>query len=122
MISSAWTARSANASSWPSSAWWPPKTVGDVRALTGVPGEFRLRVGDWRVRYELDTEAEQLLVLRVHDQHITGLLLREALHLLTQLLARRHTPKATPAAKPRQSRAATVSRRRPSARTQTGRV
>lgn len=40
-------------------------TVGDVRALTGVPGEFRLRVGDWRVRYELDTEHEQLLVLRV---------------------------------------------------------
>jgi mRNA interferase RelE/StbE len=41
------------------------ETVGDVRALTGVPGEFRLRVGDWRVRYALDTEAEQLLVLRV---------------------------------------------------------
>ncbi len=41
------------------------QTVGDVRALTGVPGEFRLRVGDWRVRYELETEAEQLLVLRV---------------------------------------------------------
>jgi mRNA interferase RelE/StbE len=41
------------------------ETVGDVRALTGVPGGFRLRVGDWRVRYTLDTEAEQLVVLRV---------------------------------------------------------
>lgn len=40
-------------------------TVADIRALTGAPGEFRLRVGDWRVRYELDTEHEQLLVLRV---------------------------------------------------------
>lgn len=41
------------------------ETVGDIRALTGAPGEFRLRVGDWRVRYELDTEHEKLLVLRV---------------------------------------------------------
>jgi len=39
--------------------------AGDVRALTGSSGEFRLRVGDWRVRYELDVEAEQLIVLRV---------------------------------------------------------
>jgi len=42
-----------------------PVPTGDVRALTGSPGEFRLRVGDWRVRYELDTEAELLVVLRV---------------------------------------------------------
>ena len=42
-----------------------PETVGDIRALTGTPGEFRLRVGDWRVRYELDTEHEKLFVLRV---------------------------------------------------------
>lgn len=42
-----------------------PVPTGDVRALTGSPGEFRLRVGDWRVRYELDLEAEQLQVLRV---------------------------------------------------------
>ncbi len=41
------------------------QTVGDVRALTGVPGEFRLRVSDWRVRYELDTDAEVLTVARV---------------------------------------------------------
>lgn len=39
--------------------------AGDVRSLTGSPGEFRLRVGDWRVRYELDTKAERLIVLRV---------------------------------------------------------
>jgi mRNA interferase RelE/StbE len=39
--------------------------TGDVRALTGSPGEFRLRVGDWRVRCELDIEAELLIVLRV---------------------------------------------------------
>jgi len=42
-----------------------PVPAGDVRALTGSPGEFRLRVGDWRVRYELDVQAEQLIVLRV---------------------------------------------------------
>jgi len=42
-----------------------PVPAGDVRALTGSPGEFRLRVGDWRVRYELDLEAELLIVLRV---------------------------------------------------------
>jgi len=37
----------------------------NVRALTGSPSEFRLRVGDWRVRHELDVEVEQLIVLRV---------------------------------------------------------
>jgi mRNA interferase RelE/StbE len=42
-----------------------PVPTGDVRALSGSSGEFRLRVGDWRVRYELDTEAELLIVLRV---------------------------------------------------------
>lgn len=33
--------------------------------MTGQPGEFRLRVGDWRVRYELVADLEQLRVLRV---------------------------------------------------------
>lgn len=28
--------------------------AGDVRPLTGLPGAWRLRVGEWRVRYRLD--------------------------------------------------------------------
>lgn len=27
--------------------------AGDVKSLTGRPGEYRLRVGDWRVLFEL---------------------------------------------------------------------
>ncbi len=38
---------------------------GDVKALSGRPGQFRLRVSDWRVLYRLDVEARQLVVLRV---------------------------------------------------------
>jgi mRNA interferase RelE/StbE len=39
--------------------------AGDVRPLTGVPGELRLRVGDWRVRFTRDREGRTLTVLRV---------------------------------------------------------
>ena len=39
---------------------------GDVTKLTDVnPPEYRLRVGDWRVRYGLDPTARILTVLRV---------------------------------------------------------
>lgn len=39
---------------------------GDVTKLTDVnPPEYRLRVGDWRVRYSLDPAARVLTVLRV---------------------------------------------------------
>jgi mRNA interferase RelE/StbE len=39
---------------------------GDVLRLTDVePPEWRLRVGDWRVRFRLDFEARILYVLRV---------------------------------------------------------
>ncbi len=39
---------------------------GDVSKLTDVhPPEYRLRVGDWRVRYHLDPAAWTLIVLRV---------------------------------------------------------
>ncbi len=33
---------------------------GDVRQLKGMPGEWRLRVGDWRVRFQRD-DAERLI-------------------------------------------------------------
>jgi mRNA-degrading endonuclease RelE of RelBE toxin-antitoxin system len=36
----------------------------DVRRLTGSP-EYRIRVGDWRVRFALDTEAHLIVVQRV---------------------------------------------------------
>lgn len=31
--------------------------AGDVRPLKGLPGEWRLRVGDWRVRFRRDDSA-----------------------------------------------------------------
>lgn len=34
----------------------------NVTALTGSPGNFRLRVGDWRVLYRLDTGARRMTV------------------------------------------------------------
>ncbi|MGH3025607.1 MAG: type II toxin-antitoxin system RelE family toxin [Sciscionella sp.] len=40
--------------------------AGNVRRLTGVsPPEWRLRVGDWRVRFNRDTETRTVLILRV---------------------------------------------------------
>lgn len=39
---------------------------GDVVRLRGTdPPEYRLRVGDWRVRFRIDLEARRLRVLRV---------------------------------------------------------
>jgi mRNA interferase RelE/StbE len=41
--------------------------VGNVKKLQGIdPPEYRLRVGDWRVRFEL--ESETVRVLRVRDR------------------------------------------------------
>jgi mRNA interferase RelE/StbE len=39
--------------------------AGDVRQLVGRPGEWRCRVGDWRVRYRLDWEEGVVDVLAV---------------------------------------------------------
>lgn len=39
----------------------PPR--GDVRKLAA--GEWRLRVGDWRVRFDRDEQARAIVVLRV---------------------------------------------------------
>ncbi len=43
---------------------------GDVRKLTDVsPPQYRLRVGDWRVRFARDPEkADWLIVLRVQHR------------------------------------------------------
>jgi len=39
---------------------------GDVLRLSAVePPEWRLRVGDWRIRFQRDTEAGTLYVLRI---------------------------------------------------------
>jgi mRNA-degrading endonuclease RelE of RelBE toxin-antitoxin system len=39
---------------------------GDVRRLRGVdPPEYRLRVGDWRVRFARDPNARLIVVLRI---------------------------------------------------------
>lgn len=39
---------------------------GDIKRLTGIqPPEWRLRVGDWRVRFDRDHDARIVRVLRV---------------------------------------------------------
>jgi mRNA interferase RelE/StbE len=39
--------------------------MGDVQPLTGVPGEFRLRVGDVRVLFHLEPDVGWLVVDRI---------------------------------------------------------
>lgn len=39
--------------------------VGDVKRLRGYDREWRLRVGDWRVRFTIDSEERRIIVLRV---------------------------------------------------------
>ncbi len=39
--------------------------AGDVRSLKGRPGEWRLRVGDWRALIRPDSEAHVLVVTAV---------------------------------------------------------
>ena len=39
--------------------------AGDVRSLKGRQGEWRLRVGDWRVLIRLDLEARVIVVTAV---------------------------------------------------------
>lgn len=38
---------------------------GDTQQLRGTPDEWRLRVGDWRVRFRYDTATQTLAVLRI---------------------------------------------------------
>ncbi len=37
--------------------------AGDVRSLTGRPGQYRLRIGQWRVLFEL--EGDVIIVYRI---------------------------------------------------------
>ena len=39
--------------------------AGDVRPLQGLPGEWRLRVGDWRVRFRRDDDGRVMDVVLV---------------------------------------------------------
>ena len=39
--------------------------VGDVRFLRGTRAIFRRRVGDWRILFELNKEAQSIIVLAV---------------------------------------------------------
>ena len=42
----------------------PP--AGDIKRMSGItPPQWRLRVGDWRVRFSRDPERRTILVLRV---------------------------------------------------------
>ncbi|MDE2815352.1 MAG: type II toxin-antitoxin system RelE/ParE family toxin [Chloroflexota bacterium] len=38
---------------------------GDVRRLQGIEGQWRLRVGKWRVRFTLDPTSATLLIIHV---------------------------------------------------------
>ena len=38
---------------------------GDIQRLRGTPSEWRLRVGDWRVRFHYDAAMMTLEVLRI---------------------------------------------------------
>lgn len=38
---------------------------GDVKKLTNMDGEYRLRVGDWRIRFTMDGDVQILSVIRV---------------------------------------------------------
>ncbi len=42
--------------------------AGDVRSLKGRPGEWRLRVGDWRALIRLDSDAQVLVVTAVRPR------------------------------------------------------
>jgi mRNA interferase RelE/StbE len=42
--------------------------AGDVRRLRGPRPEWRLRVGDWRIRFERDDQARQINVLAVRSR------------------------------------------------------
>jgi mRNA interferase RelE/StbE len=41
---------------------------GDVRKVQGMPREWRLRVGDWRIRFTEDPTGQILMSLRVRHQ------------------------------------------------------
>jgi mRNA interferase RelE/StbE len=41
----------------------PPR--GDIRCLTGIEAEWRLRVGDWRVRFTREQTTNTVHVLRI---------------------------------------------------------
>ena len=43
-------------------------TLGDVRKLAGTAGEYRLRVGDWRVLFTFEDNGQTLLVSRVRNR------------------------------------------------------
>lgn len=38
---------------------------GDFRKLQGIEDEWRLRVGEWRVRFTFDEERQEVHILRV---------------------------------------------------------
>jgi mRNA-degrading endonuclease RelE of RelBE toxin-antitoxin system len=41
----------------------PP--TGDIKRLVGDPPQWRLRVGDWRVRFDRDPEVRVVVIQRV---------------------------------------------------------
>ncbi|HEV2301167.1 MAG TPA: type II toxin-antitoxin system RelE/ParE family toxin [Stellaceae bacterium] len=43
----------------------PSASNNNVRPLKGLPGGFRVRVGDWRVSYTIDHEAQVIDVFEI---------------------------------------------------------
>ena len=46
-------------------ATWSETGEGDVKKLAGTDDEWRLRVGDWRVIFWLDRDAQAYVITRV---------------------------------------------------------
>ncbi len=45
--------------------WTTRPPSGDIRKLQGTAAEWRLRVGDWRVRFTLGEDGDTVFILRV---------------------------------------------------------
>ena len=39
--------------------------AGDVKALKGLPGEWRTRIGDWRIIYSVDRDQLVIAILKI---------------------------------------------------------
>lgn len=43
----------------------PSAPNNNIRPLVGIPGGFRIRVGDWRVSYTLDRSANRMTIFEI---------------------------------------------------------
>jgi mRNA interferase RelE/StbE len=46
----------------------PSGSHSNLKPLTGVPGGFRIRIGDWRISFLLDFDAERIDVFEIEPR------------------------------------------------------